>query len=121
MLIALWIVNAILALVFAAAGSMKVSTPRATLQEKGMGWTEDFSDGAVKAIGATQLLAAVGLIAPVVTDVAPILTPLASVGLLVTMIGATVVHARRSEPLVPTIVLGAVAAASAVLGFIEVL
>ncbi|WP_062389739.1 DoxX family protein [Demequina iriomotensis] len=121
MLIALWIVNAVLALLFLAAGGMKASTSRTALQEKGMGWTEDFGDAAVKAIGAVEVLAAIGLIAPLATGIAPILTPLAAVGLAITMIGATVVHARRDEPVVPTVVLTVVAVASAALGFAQVL
>jgi hypothetical protein len=49
----------------------------------------------VKAIGALEVLAAIGLVLPAVTGVAPVLVPLAGLGLL--MIGARVVHVRRGE------------------------
>nr|BFE72304.1 hypothetical protein GCM10020092_056050 [Actinoplanes digitatis] len=44
-----------------------------------------------------ELLAAVGLILPALLDIAPVLVPLAATGLVLTMIGAIVVHARRKE------------------------
>ncbi len=40
-------------------------------------WVEDFSPGALKAIGALELLAAVGLIVPAALGIAPVLVPLA--------------------------------------------
>jgi hypothetical protein len=39
-------------------------------------WVEDFSPGALKAIGALELLAAAGLILPAALDIAPVLVPL---------------------------------------------
>ena len=64
-----------------------------------MTYVEDFSTPAVKAIGAAELLGAVGLILPLATGIAPILTPLAAVGLTVLMIGAvaTTCAARRAR------------------------
>ncbi|MBO3743198.1 DoxX family protein [Actinoplanes flavus] len=47
--------------------------------------------------GALELLTAVGLILPALLGVAPVLVPLAATGLVLTMIGAAVVHARRKE------------------------
>jgi hypothetical protein len=43
------------------------------------------------------LLGAIGLIVPPLVHIAPILTPLAASGLVLTMIGAIVTHARRGE------------------------
>lgn len=120
MLIALWIVNAVLALAFLFAGSMKAIRPKVRLAEMGLTWTEDLSAAAVKAIGVVEVVAAIGLIAPIATGIASILTPLAAVGLVVTMIGAIVVHVRRKESATPAIVLGLLSAVSAVLGFIVV-
>jgi len=121
MTIALWIVNILLALAFFAAGAMKVARPKAALVSSGMGWAEDFSAGAIKAIGAVEVLGAVGLIAPLATGILPILTPIAATGLAVVMISAAVVHLRRQEPPVPTLVLAVLSIASAVLGFLVVL
>ncbi|MEU6714513.1 DoxX family protein [Nonomuraea sp. NPDC046802] len=95
--IALWIVAALLALLFLGAGVMKVAQPKEKLAAAGMAWTEDFSSGVVKAIGALELLAAIGLILPAALGIVPVLTPLAATGLVVVMIGAAVTHARRKE------------------------
>ena len=78
---ALWIVAGLLAFVFVMAGFMKVSQPKETLKEKGMGFVDDFSAGQVRLIGILEVLGAVGLILPALTGILPILTPLAAVGL----------------------------------------
>ena len=93
----LWIAAGVLAAAFLAAGSMKLMQPKEKLAESGMGWTEDFSPGAVKAIGALEVLAAIGLIVPAALDIAPDLVPFAAVGLIVLMLGAAVTHLRRNE------------------------
>lgn len=93
----LWIVAGLLAVAFLGAGAMKLSQPKAKLSASGMPWVDDFSDGQVKTIGALEVLAAIGLIGPPLTGIAPVLAPLAAVGLVLTMIGAAVVHARRGE------------------------
>ena len=82
---------------------------------------EDFSAGTIKAIATLEIVGALGLILPLLTGIAPILTPLAGTGLAIIMIGATVVHLRRKEPFAPALVLAVLAVASAVLGFIVVL
>lgn len=94
--IALWIVQVLLALAFGMAGFMKASQPKEKLGEQ-MAWVEDFSTGNVRNIGILEILAALGLILPAVTGILPWLTPLAAVGLILTMIGAAITHARRSE------------------------
>lgn len=95
--VALWIIEAVLAAVFVAAGAMKLSQPKAKLATSGLAWTEDFSEGAVKGIGALEVLAAIGLIVPPLVGVAPVLAPLAALGLVVVMLGGAVVHLRRGE------------------------
>lgn len=117
--IALWIIAAVLAAAFAAAGSMKIAQPKAKLAESGMGWAEDYSDGQVKAIGVVEVLGAIGLILPAATGIAPILTPLAATGLVITMVLAAVVHARRGENsnIPVNVVLAALAAFVAVMRF----
>ncbi|RGE20358.1 DoxX family protein [Leucobacter sp. wl10] len=121
MLIALWIVNALLALAFLAAGGTKLARPKDALAARGMGYVEDFAAPTIKAIGALEVLGALGLVLPLATGIAPVLTPLAAVGLTITMIGAIVVHARRRESPAPAVALGVLSAASAVLGFITLL
>ena len=117
--ITLWIIAGLLAAAFAAAGAMKLAQPKAKLAESGMAWTEDFSEGQVKLIGLVEVLGAIGLILPAALDIAPVLTPLAAAGLVITMLIAAVVHARRGETssIPVTLVLGALAAFVAVMRF----
>jgi uncharacterized membrane protein YphA (DoxX/SURF4 family) len=95
--IVLWIIAALLAVAFLASGVVKLTQSREKLVTSGMGFAEDFSAGAVKAIGALEVLAAVGLILPAVLDIAPVLVPLAAVGLVLLMVGAIITHLRRHE------------------------
>jgi uncharacterized membrane protein YphA (DoxX/SURF4 family) len=95
--IVLWVVAGLLAAAFLGAGVMKLTQPKEKLAASGMAWTEDFSAGAIKGIGALEVLGAIGLILPAALDVLPVLVPLAATGLALTMIGAIVVHARRGE------------------------
>ena len=95
--IVLWIIAGILAVAFLGAGLMKLTQPKEKLAASGMGWTEQFSPGAIKAIGALEVAAAIGLILPALLDIVPILVPLAALGLVLMMIGAAITHARRKE------------------------
>ena len=95
--IVLWIIAGLLAVAFAGAGLMKLAQPKEKLAASGMGWTEQFSPAAVKAIGALEVLAAIGLILPAALDIVPILVPIAALGLIALMIGAALTHARRKE------------------------
>jgi len=92
-----WIVQVVLALGFLMAGAMKLTQPRAKLAPQ-MGWVEDVTDAQVKGIGLVEVAAALGLVLPGATDIAPILTPLAAAGLVIVMIGAAATHLRRHEP-----------------------
>ncbi|MFI9842552.1 DoxX family protein [Nonomuraea sp. NPDC051941] len=95
--IVLWIVQAVLAVMFGMAGLMKSTQPKDKLQAK-LPWVEDFSAGTVRFIGIAELAGALGLILPAATGIAPVLTPLAATGLAVVMILAALTHARRKEP-----------------------
>ena len=85
--IALWIVQALLAALFLFAGSMKFIMPveEMTKQMPGMpGWFLHF-------IGVAEILGGLGLILPGLLRIKPGLTPLAAAGLVVIMLGATVI------------------------------
>ncbi len=96
--LALWIVAGLLAVVYLLSGIGKLIVPKEKLAAfPGGGWTEDFSAGSVKAIGALEVLAAVGLILPAALDIAPVLVPLAALGLMLIMVGAVITRLRRHE------------------------
>jgi len=60
-------------------------------------WVEDFSPGALEAIGALELLAAADLILPAALDIAPVLVPLAATGAVLLFVGAVIMRLRRGE------------------------
>ncbi|MEU8301261.1 DoxX family protein [Micromonospora sp. NPDC048909] len=95
--IVLWIIAAVLAVLFLGVGLMKLIQPKEKLVASGLGWAENYRPETVKIIGGLEVLAAVGLILPALLDIAPVLVPLAALGLVITMVGAIVVHGRRRE------------------------
>jgi uncharacterized membrane protein YphA (DoxX/SURF4 family) len=95
--IALWTVAGILAFAFLGAGLMKLVRNKQQLVDAGMPWVADARPAFVKTIGVLEILAAIGLIVPALSGVAPVFVPLAAVGLALVMFGAAVLHARRKE------------------------
>ncbi len=82
---ALWIVQGLLALIFLFAGGMKLVLPLEVLTKQ-MPLPGLF----VRFIGVAEVLGALGLILPGLLRIRPGLTPLAAAGLVIIMIGATV-------------------------------
>jgi uncharacterized membrane protein YphA (DoxX/SURF4 family) len=92
----LWIIAGLLAVIFLAGGVGKLIMPKEKIAATPLGgWVEDFSAGSIKAIGVLEVVAAVDLILPAAVDIAPVLVPLAAVGLVLLMAGAAVMHFRR--------------------------
>ncbi len=98
--IALWIIAALLAAVFTVSGSAKLFVPKEKLATVPLGgWTAAAGVGFVKALGAIEIAAAVGLILPAAIGIAPVLVPVAAVGVALLMVGAMMTHLRRHEAL----------------------
>ena len=94
---ALWIVQVLLAAIFLVTGTVKLTQPRQKMAAGPMRWAADVSDNQFRAIGAVEVLGALGLILPPALGIAPLLTPLAAVGLVLTMVGAVHAHVRHGE------------------------
>lgn len=106
--ITLWTVQILLALVFAVTGLMKVTQPIGALPASLAGVPLPL----VRLIGVAELFGAAGLILPAATRIAPVLTPLAGLGLTLVMLPASLLHVSRGEftmALAP-VVLGALSA-----------
>lgn len=112
--LALWIVAIVLAAGFTGSGLLKLLVPKEKLVSSGQGWAQDYTPTNIRLIGVVELLGAAGLILPAVTRIAPILVPLAAVGLGLVMVGAAAVHARRKE----TMNIGVNAVLLALAGFV---
>jgi DoxX-like protein len=82
----LWTAQVLLALIFLFAGGMKLALPAAMLRGP-----VALPVAFLKFIGVMEVLGAVGLILPSLLRIRPGLTPLAAGGLVIIMIGATVV------------------------------
>lgn len=105
---ALWIVQVLLAAIFLVTGMMKLTQPRQKMAAGPMRWAADVTDRQFRTIGLLEVLGALGLILPAALGIAPLLTPLAAIGLVLTMIGAIHVHVRHGETnrlAVPIVVL----------------
>jgi len=98
----LWIVQALLALLFLFTGGIKLVLPLEMLTEGSPlpGWF-------VRFIGVVEVLGAIGLILPGLLRIRPGLTPLAACGLVTIMVGATVLTLAGFVPgggLVPVLI-----------------
>lgn len=94
--IALWIVAGILsALLLVSSAKLVIPKEKVLASGSAAAWAEDFSPGALKALGVVELMGAVGLILPAVVGIAPILVPVAAVGTSLLFAGAITVRFRR--------------------------
>jgi putative oxidoreductase len=96
MTVVLWIVQALLAAVYVLTGSMKALRPLEALK-KSMAWVSAVPAGLVRFVGIAELLGAIGLILPMVTNTAPRLTVAAAAGLVLVQVCAIVFHLSRHE------------------------
>ncbi|MEH1129509.1 DoxX family protein [Micromonospora sp. CPCC 206061] len=97
--VALWIVTGLLAAVLLVS-TAKMFVPREKMAAIGGAaaqWVLDFSPGALKAIGALELLAAAGLILPAVLDLAPVMVPVTATCVALLFTGAVIMRLRRGE------------------------
>ncbi|QKW10550.1 DoxX family protein [Streptomyces sp. NA04227] len=97
--LALWITTGFLAALFLGAGISKLLVPQEKMATMATAtqWAADFPPTALKTIGTLELLGALGLILPAALDTAPILVPLAALGLALVMTGAITLRIRRHE------------------------
>ncbi|GHO72485.1 hypothetical protein KSD_02560 [Ktedonobacter sp. SOSP1-85] len=97
MVIALWIVRVVVALVFFVIGGMKVI--RRTRPGKKPGEADAAIPVPMRLLGGAEVLGALGLILPVATGIAPVLTIAAGVCLGIVMVGASILHLLHRDKL----------------------
>jgi hypothetical protein len=103
--VALWIVQVLLGALFIFGGGFKLTLPVEELvKATGMpGWFMVF-------ISIAELLGGIGLLVPALTGIMPGLTPLAAAGLVIIMIGATIVSLPQGLGALMPLVTGLLAA-----------
>ncbi len=92
----LWVVQILLAGMFAMAGLMKLSQPIDALAAS-LPWVTTVPEMLVRFIGTAELAGALGLVLPSLTRIKPRLTALAAIGLIAVMLLASAFHASRGE------------------------
>ncbi|HEX2535367.1 MAG TPA: DoxX family protein [Chitinophagaceae bacterium] len=92
----LWVAQSILALMFLAAGTMKLTLPMEKLAEI-LPWAAQMPEAAVRLIGLSEFSGAIGLVLPSFFRIRPKLTPIAAVGLALMQLFALLFHISRGE------------------------
>ena len=108
--VVLWILQVLLGVMFVLAGVMHGF--RQEQAKKQMIWMQAVPSGVLTFIGTAEILGGIGLVLPALTNILPVLTSLAAIGLTIIMILAAILHFRRGETsaIVVNVVLGALAA-----------
>ncbi len=94
--VTLWVVQVLLAVIFAMTGSMKLFQPIAALVAS-LPALGHVPPALVRFIGIAELLGAAGLILPAATRIVPSLTPVAAGALTLVMLLASLVHISHGE------------------------
>ena len=94
--VSLWTAQILLALVFGAAGFMKVTMPLPDLAAM-LTWPGNVPSWLVRFIGTAELAGAIGILVPALTRIQPLLTPLAALGFAIIQILAVPVHISQGD------------------------
>ncbi|MFF2330037.1 MULTISPECIES: DoxX family protein [unclassified Streptomyces] len=93
---AYWIVAGLLALFYLYAGGVKLVHSRDRLRPM-MAWVDAVPMPAVRGLGLIEVLGAIGLLLPPLSNIGPWTALAAATGFVILQIGATVVHLRIGD------------------------
>ena len=102
--ITLWIIQAVLAMLFLFAGGMKLVMPIAALTQQ-----TPLPGAFIRLIGVLEVLGALGLVLPGVLKLNAALTPLAAAGLVIIMsgaVGATLTTSHEASAAIMPVIVG---------------
>src|SRR5271167_1287002 len=97
MAIALWIVQALLGLIFIITGSFKFFQTKQKVIESGGTWAGDFEPGIIKIIAGAELISGISVIVPRLLGYGHYLTFMGAASIALIMTGAIYTHIRRKE------------------------
>ena len=93
----LWVAQSLLAALFLFSGVMKSTQSEQKLVASGQTGVEGLPRYLIRFIGISEILGAAGLVLPGLSNIMPVLIPLAAIGLGLIMVLAAIVHYRRDE------------------------
>ena len=94
--IALWIIQALLAIMYGIAGVVKTFQTQKAHEQ--FPWAKNRTDGFVRFVGTSELLGALGMILPMLMGILPWLTPVAAIGLgIIQLLAITTEHLPKKE------------------------
>lgn len=94
----LWSTQVLLVAVFGFSAAVKGTQSKQRVLELGMTGVVSIPVPTMRAVAVTEGLGIIGIIVPYATGIAPILTPMAAIGLGVIMMLAARIHLRLGEP-----------------------
>ena len=97
MTIAVWIVQALLGLLFVITGSFKFFQSKEKIIASGGTWAEDFEPGIIKMIAGAELVSGLSVIVPRLLGHGHYLTFMGAATIAVLMTGAIYTHLERKE------------------------
>lgn len=103
---ALWVAQGLVAFLFTVTGTAKLTLRRERLIERlHMKWAATWPPARIKLLGLAEVAGALGLVLPIATGIAPVLTPIAALCLAVLMAGAIRAHRQLGEGFAPAVVV----------------
>ncbi|GLP83607.1 DoxX family protein [Mycobacterium antarcticum] len=88
----LWVLQAILAAIFVMSGTAKSFMTKQRMLQTGQTGVAPFPLSIIRIVAVLEIVGALGLILPWLTENVRVLTPLAATGLALVMVGAAVSH-----------------------------
>jgi hypothetical protein len=96
-LVAVWIAQIFVAVIFCYAAYLKLLLPIADLPAKNIRWAADLPAWQVRALGLVDLAGGLGILLPSLTGVMPRLTGFAALGCVALQLCAITFHILRGE------------------------
>ena len=106
--IAIWILKAVISLIFIFVGINKLILPKAKLLDKGMKGLINLDEKQIKTAGVLEVLGAIGVVLPSALNYYPVLSAISALCLGLTMIVAGLINFKLKLSIIPNIVILAI-------------
>jgi uncharacterized protein YjeT (DUF2065 family) len=101
----IWILKAIIALIFTFTGIYKIFLPKTKLIAKGMKGLTDLDEDQIRVVGLLEILGVGGLILPALLNLYPFISAISATCLGLTMVIAGWINSRLKLTIIPNIVI----------------